>query len=83
MYICGANADLFLRCSHVVYNECSFFCSGYITPFVVRELLGREGCFLLLTMLSMTLMSTGSGEVMSVSSILVYDVYKTYINPYR
>ena len=31
----------------------------------------------------MTLMSTGSGEVMSVSSILVYDIYKIYINPFR
>lgn len=57
--------------------------SGYITPFVIRELLGKEGCYLLLTMLSMTLMSTGSGEVMSVSSILVYDIYKIYINPFR
>lgn len=56
---------------------------GFITPFVIQELLGREGSFLLLTMLSMTLMSTGSGEVMSLSSILVYDVYKIYINPFR
>jgi len=59
------------------------FISGFITPYVVQTLLGKEGCFILLTLLTMTLMSTGSGEVMSVTSILVYDIYKIYINPFR
>ncbi|KAL4230108.1 hypothetical protein ACF0H5_010493 [Mactra antiquata] len=57
--------------------------NGYITPFVMNYLLGQTGGYLLLTMLMMALMSTGSGEVMSVSSIIVYDIYKTYINPFR
>lgn len=56
---------------------------GYITPFVIQSLLGKEGCFVLLTLLTMTLMSTGSGEVMSVSSVLVYDIFKTHIRPFR
>lgn len=56
---------------------------GYITPFVIQTLLGKEGCFVLLTLLTMTLMSTGSGEVMSVSSVLVYDIIKTHITPFR
>ncbi|WAQ99313.1 DUR3-like protein [Mya arenaria] len=46
-------------------------------------LLGETGGYLLLTMMMMALMSTGSGEVMAISSIVVYDIYKTYINPFR
>jgi len=50
-------------------------------------LLGETGGYLLLTMLMMALMSalmsTGSGEVMAISSILVYDIYKTFVNPFR
>ncbi|XP_053398879.1 uncharacterized protein LOC128556922 [Mercenaria mercenaria] len=57
--------------------------NGYITPYVMNDLLGQTGGYLLLTMLMMSLMSTGSGEVMAVSSIIVYDIYKTYINPFR
>ncbi|XP_053400495.1 uncharacterized protein LOC123558278 [Mercenaria mercenaria] len=57
--------------------------NGYINPFVMNHLLGEMGGYLLLTMLMMALMSTGSGEVMAVSSIIVYDIYKTYINPFR
>ncbi|XP_052796658.1 uncharacterized protein LOC128229052 [Mya arenaria] len=57
--------------------------NGYITPFVMNFLLGETGGYLLLTMLMMALMSTGSGEVMAISSIVVYDIYKTYINPFR
>ena len=57
--------------------------SGYITPFVMETLLGPMGGYLLTTMVMMALMSTGSGEVMAISSIIVYDIYKTYINPFR
>lgn len=49
----------------------------------MNHLLGETGGYLLLTMLMMALMSTGSGEVMAISSIIVYDIYKTYINPFR
>ena len=49
----------------------------------MNYLLGETGGYLLLTMLMMALMSTGSGEVMSISSIVVYDIYKTYINPFK
>lgn len=65
-----------------IVNE-SFSILGYITPFVIQTLLGKEGCFVLLTLITMTLMSTGSGEVMSVSSVLVYDIIKTHITPFR
>ena len=57
--------------------------SGYITPFVMDRVLGSTGGYLLMTMLMMALMSTGSGEVMGISSIVVYDLYKTHIRPFR
>lgn len=56
---------------------------GYITPFVFQALFGKEGSYMFLVLITMALMSTGSGEVMSVSSILIYDVYKTYVRPFR
>ena len=61
----------------------TFDCSGYITPFIMNFLLGETGAYLLLTMIMMALMSSGSREVMAISSILVYDIYKTYVNPFR
>jgi len=50
---------------------------------MMETILGTTGAYLLTTMLMMALMSTGSGEVMSISSIIVYDIYKTYVNPFR
>ena len=57
--------------------------SGFIAPFMMTTLLGEAGGYILLTMVTMALMSTGSGEVMAISSIIVYDIYKTHINPFR
>lgn len=55
--------------------------AGFITPFVLEKIMGSTGAYLLITSITMALMSTGSGEVMAVSSIVVYDIYKVYINP--
>ncbi|KAL4230282.1 hypothetical protein ACF0H5_010667 [Mactra antiquata] len=57
--------------------------AGLVTPFMTETLLGDVGGVLIVTMVAMTLMSTGSGEVMAVSSIIVYDIYQVYINPFR
>ncbi|XP_052720836.1 uncharacterized protein LOC128192294 isoform X2 [Crassostrea angulata] len=57
--------------------------NGFITPFVLEKIMGSTGAYLLITSITMALMSTGSGEVMAVSSIVVYDIYKVYINPFR
>ena len=54
-----------------------------MTPLVMTSLLGDTGGYLLLTIIIMSLMSKGSGEVMAISSIIVYDLYKTHINPFR
>jgi len=67
----------------LIIIKCLLYKIGYIVPFVMNILLGETGGYLLLTMLMMALMSTGSGEVMAISSILVYDIYKTYVNPFR
>ncbi|XP_069130647.1 uncharacterized protein [Argopecten irradians] len=56
---------------------------GLVTPFIAEKILGPTGGILILTILSMALMSTGSGEVMAVSSIIVYDIYQTYLRPFR
>ncbi|XP_033744067.1 urea-proton symporter DUR3-like [Pecten maximus] len=56
---------------------------GLVTPFIAEKILGPTGGILILTILSMALMSTGSGEVMAISSIIVYDIYQTYIKPFR
>nr|WGU51206.1 DUR3-like urea transporter subtype A1 [Theodoxus fluviatilis] len=56
---------------------------GLVTPLIAEKVLGSVGGILVLTMGAMALMSTGSGEVMAISSIIVYDIYQTYIQPFR
>ncbi|KAH3838852.1 hypothetical protein DPMN_112268 [Dreissena polymorpha] len=56
---------------------------GLVTPLIAETVLGSAGGILILTMGAMALMSTGSGEVMAMSSIIVYDIYQTYIKPFR
>lgn len=56
---------------------------GLVTPLIAETVLGSAGGILVLTMGAMALMSTGSGEVMAMSSIIVYDIYQTYLKPFR
>merc|ERR1712194_721529 len=48
---------------------------------VLAHVLGAGGAFILLLQLFMAITSTGSAEIIAVSSILTYDVYYEYINP--
>ncbi|KAL8622174.1 hypothetical protein ACOMHN_052976 [Nucella lapillus] len=57
--------------------------AGLVSVYVSQLVLGRAGSFLVLIMFTMLLMSTGSAEIMAVSSIIVYDIYQTYIRPFR
>ncbi|CAG5128742.1 unnamed protein product, partial [Candidula unifasciata] len=57
--------------------------SGIVSTFMSQHALGKTGGIMMLTMLTMLTMSTGSGEIMGVASIVVYDIYQTYIRPYR
>eukprot|EP01025_Chloroclados_australasicus_P032562 TRINITY_DN329_c0_g3_i3.p1 TRINITY_DN329_c0_g3~~TRINITY_DN329_c0_g3_i3.p1 ORF type:complete len:665 (-),score=74.41 TRINITY_DN329_c0_g3_i3:419-2413(-) len=54
---------------------------GLVPPAVAVHLLGDGGAVLILIMLFMAVTSTGSAEQIAVSSLVSYDVYKTYFNP--
>jgi len=56
--------------------------SAGLTPArVLSHILGAGGAFILLLQLFMAITSTGSAEIIAVSSILTYDIYYEYINP--
>lgn len=55
--------------------------SGLVPPAVASELLGDAGAILILIMLFMAIVSTGSAESIAVSSLIAYDIYRQYINP--
>merc|ERR1712038_416828 len=50
-------------------------------PAVATHLMGKAGSTLILTMLFMAIVSTGSAESIAVSSLVAYDIYREYINP--
>ncbi|GFN93724.1 urea-proton symporter dur3-like [Plakobranchus ocellatus] len=56
---------------------------GLVTPYIAITALGRGGGVMVLIMFTMLMMATGSGEVMGVSSIIVYDIYQSYVKPFR
>jgi len=55
--------------------------SGLSAPFAATALLGTSGAVALLIVLFMAVTSCASAELIAVSSILTFDVYKTYIKP--
>jgi len=55
--------------------------SGLVPPAVADHLLGSAGSALVLIMLFMAIVSTGSAESIAVSSLVAYDIYREYINP--
>merc|ERR1719183_1025427 len=55
--------------------------SGLTPARVMAHILGSGGAFLLLRQLFMAITSTGSAEIIAVSSILTHDIYYEYINP--
>merc|ERR1739844_781882 len=55
--------------------------SGLVPPAVATHLMGKSGSTLILTMLFMAIVSTGSAESIAVSSPVAYDIYREYINP--
>ncbi|KZV31726.1 hypothetical protein F511_00530 [Dorcoceras hygrometricum] len=54
---------------------------GLVPPATAIALMGKGGSALLLTMLFMAVTSAGSSELIAVSSLCTYDIYRTYINP--
>ncbi|CAH0020885.1 unnamed protein product [Clonostachys rhizophaga] len=55
--------------------------AGLVMPYVIQALIGERGIDAFLVLLFMALTSTVSSSMIAVSSILSFDVYKTYINP--
>jgi len=55
--------------------------AGLVPPAVATHLFGEGGAVMMAIMLFMAITSTGSAEGIAVSSLVAYDIYKTYINP--
>lgn len=54
---------------------------GLTVPAAASVLMGEVGAVLVLTMLFMAVTSAGSAELIAVSSLVTYDIYRTYKNP--
>uniref|UniRef100_A0A7S3Y3H0 Urea transporter n=1 Tax=Heterosigma akashiwo TaxID=2829 RepID=A0A7S3Y3H0_HETAK len=55
--------------------------AGLVPPAAATYMLGQGGAVLIACMLFMAVTSTGSAELIAVSSLVTYDIYRTYINP--
>lgn len=55
--------------------------ASLVPPAAALFLLGRGGAILMVIMLFMAVTSSGSAELVAVSSLFTYDIYRTYINP--
>merc|ERR1719183_3279039 len=55
--------------------------SGLVPPAVADHLMGQAGSALILIMLFLAIVSTGSAESIAVSSLIAYDIYREYFNP--
>tara|TARA_Y100001960_G_scaffold330210_1_gene423598 strand:- start:142 stop:2139 length:1998 start_codon:yes stop_codon:yes gene_type:complete len=54
---------------------------GLTVPAAASVLMGEIGAIMVLTMLFMAVTSAGSAELIAVSSLITYDIYRTYKNP--
>ncbi|KAF4628442.1 hypothetical protein G7Y89_g9711 [Cudoniella acicularis] len=54
---------------------------GYVLPYACMAIAGKGGAFALLLVVFMAVTSTTSAQLIAVSSIISFDVYRTYINP--
>lgn len=55
---------------------------GLVAAAGINALLGKSGALLLLIVLFLAVTSAASSELVAVSSILTYDVYRRYVNPH-
>lgn len=56
--------------------------SGLASAFAASALLGKAGAGALLIVLFMAVTSCASAELIAVSSVLTFDIFKTYIKPH-
>ena len=74
----GAKGECCQRGLSFTCMPCS---AGLVPPAAAVFLMGRPGAILITTMLFMAVTSAGSAELVAVSSLFTYDIYRTYINP--
>ncbi|CAG8557028.1 8624_t:CDS:2 [Acaulospora morrowiae] len=55
--------------------------AGLVLPLAASKLLGDTGAFAVLVLVFMAVTSAASAELIAVSSIYTYDIYRTYISP--
>ena len=55
--------------------------NGLVAPAAASHLLGDVGAILLLSILFTAVTSAGSAELVAVSSLVTYDIYRTYSKP--
>jgi Na+/proline symporter len=55
--------------------------AGYVEPYTLYAILGSGGAVGMLLALFMSVTSTVSSSSIAVSSILSFDLYRTYVNP--
>jgi urea-proton symporter len=55
--------------------------AGLVLPYAAVALLGKGGAACCLLLIFMAVTSASSAELIAVSSIFTYDIYKTYFNP--
>jgi SSS family transporter len=55
--------------------------SGLVAPLAAAHLLGDVGAILMLTVLFTAVTAAGSAQLISVSSLVTYDVFRAYIKP--
>ncbi|TVY45331.1 putative urea active transporter [Lachnellula subtilissima] len=56
--------------------------AGYVLPYTCMAVAGKGGAFALLLVVFMCVTSTVSAQLIAVSSISSFDIYRTYINPH-
>lgn len=54
---------------------------GLVAPNAASSIMGDVGAILILTILFTAVTSAGSAELISVSSLVTYDIYRTYVKP--
>jgi len=55
--------------------------AGLVPPYTAVRLFNDAGAWMILIQLFMAVTSTGSAELIAVSSLITYDIYGVYINP--
>lgn len=55
---------------------------GLVAPTAAANLMGDLGAILILTIIFTAVTAAGSSQLVSVSSLITYDVFRTYLKPY-